>query len=92
MAENDEHATLQYPGGELDLEIVKATEGSDGFALGSLLAKTGYTTFDEGFVNTASTKSAITYIDGEAGHPALPRVSRSSSSPRSRTSSKSATC
>ena len=34
---------------------------------GPLLAKTGYTTFDQGFVNTASTKSAITYIDGDAG-------------------------
>ncbi len=63
----DEHATLSYPGGNLDLDIVSATEGSDGIALGSLLAKTGYTTFDEGFVNTASTKSAITYIDGDAG-------------------------
>src|SRR3954467_2110570 len=62
-----EHATLHYPGGELELDIVNATEGSDGIALGSLLAKTGYTTFDEGFVNTASTKSAITYIDGDAG-------------------------
>ena len=48
-------------------KIVRATEGSDGIALGSLLAKTGYTTFDGGFVNTASTKSAITYIDGDAG-------------------------
>jgi citrate synthase len=63
----DEKATLSYPGGELDLDIVSATEGADGIALGSLLAKTGYTTFDEGFVNTASTKSAITYIDGDAG-------------------------
>jgi citrate synthase len=51
----------------LDLEIVHATEGADGIALGSLLAKSGYTTFDSGFVNTASTKSAITYIDGDAG-------------------------
>ncbi|MCV7346580.1 citrate synthase [Mycolicibacterium psychrotolerans] len=67
MAATDETASLKYPGGELDLDIVKATEGSDGFALGSLLAKTGYTTFDQGFVNTASTKSAITYIDGDAG-------------------------
>lgn len=67
MAATDETASLQYPGGELDLDIVKATEGSDGIALGSLLAKTGYTTFDQGFVNTASTKSAITYIDGDAG-------------------------
>jgi citrate synthase len=63
----EEHASLKYPGGELDLDIVEATEGSDGIALGSLLSKTGYTTFDEGFVNTASTKSAITYIDGDAG-------------------------
>ncbi|NTY62858.1 citrate synthase [Mycolicibacterium sphagni] len=67
MAATDETATLKYPGGELDLEVVHATEGSDGIALGSLLSKTGYTTFDQGFVNTASTKSAITYIDGDAG-------------------------
>jgi citrate synthase len=59
--------TLTYPGGTLDLDIVSATEGSDAIALGSLLAKTGLTTYDEGFVNTSSTKSAITYIDGEAG-------------------------
>ena len=64
---SDEVATLRYPGGELDLEIVHATEGADGIALGPLLAKTGYTTFDGGFVNTAATKSAITYIDGDAG-------------------------
>ncbi|WP_084223609.1 citrate synthase [Mycolicibacterium holsaticum] len=71
MADNPssggKQAALSYPGGEIDLDIVSATEGSDGIALGSLLAKTGYTTYDEGFVNTASTKSSITYIDGEAG-------------------------
>jgi citrate synthase len=67
VAATDDTATLKYPGGELDLEIVHATEGADGIALGPLLAKTGYTTFDSGFVNTASTKSAITYIDGDAG-------------------------
>jgi len=67
VAATDDTASLRYPGGELDLEIVHATEGSDGIALGPLLAKTGYTTFDQGFVNTASTKSAITYIDGDAG-------------------------
>lgn len=71
MADNPssatEHAKLSYPGGELELDIVPATEGADAIALGSLLAKTGYTTFDGGFVNTSSTKSAITYIDGDAG-------------------------
>ncbi|BBZ68630.1 MAG: citrate synthase [Mycolicibacterium insubricum] len=60
-------ANLRYPDGDIDLQIVRATEGSDGIALGSLLAKTGYTTFDPGFMNTAPTKSAITYIDGDAG-------------------------
>ena len=51
-AEAEQHAILNYPGGELELDIVKASEGADGIALGSLLAKTGYTTFDGGFVNT----------------------------------------
>ena len=71
MADNsstaEEIATLRYPSGELDLQIAHATEGADAIDLGNLLAKSGYTTFDPGFVNTASTKSAITYIDGDAG-------------------------
>ena len=71
MADNSsdakEVATLRYPTGELELEIVHATEGSDGISLGPLLAKSGYTTFDPGFVNTSPVKSAITYIDGDAG-------------------------
>ncbi|WAC92520.1 citrate synthase [Mycobacterium sp. Aquia_213] len=67
MADTDDTATLNYPGGEIDLQIVKATEGADGIALGPLLSKTGYTTFDNGFVNTSACKSSITYIDGDAG-------------------------
>ncbi|MBF4481708.1 citrate synthase [Rhodococcus rhodochrous J3] len=66
-AENDTNPTLSYPGGEHTMSIAKATEGNDGIELGKLLAATGYTTLDPGFVNTASTKSAITYIDGEKG-------------------------
>ncbi|HYB81287.1 MAG TPA: citrate/2-methylcitrate synthase, partial [Mycobacterium sp.] len=67
MADTDDTATLKYPGGEIDLQIVHATEGADGIELGSLLSRTGYTTFDVGFVNTAAAKSSITYIDGDAG-------------------------
>ncbi|MFH5232303.1 citrate synthase [Antrihabitans spumae] len=66
-AENDNTPTLSYPGGEYQMSIARATEGNDGIDLGKLLATTGYTTLDPGFVNTASTKSSITYIDGEAG-------------------------
>ncbi|QLL06697.1 citrate synthase [Mycobacterium vicinigordonae] len=67
MGDTDDTASLKYPGGEIDLKVVHATEGADGIALGPLLSKTGHTTFDNGFVNTAACKSSITYIDGDAG-------------------------
>ncbi|GAA1481338.1 citrate synthase [Gordonia sinesedis] len=66
-ASDTSSATFTYPGGQLELPILPATEGSDSVALGKFLSETGLTTFDNGFVNTASTKSAITYIDGDAG-------------------------
>jgi citrate synthase len=44
-----------------------SVEGPDAIDVSKLLAQTGLTAYDQGFVNTASTKSAITYIDGEAG-------------------------
>ncbi|MBD8505808.1 citrate synthase [Hoyosella sp. G463] len=66
-AENEDKVVLSYPGGEYEMPITRATEGNDGFNLGKLLSDTGYTTLDGGFVNTASTSSAITYIDGEKG-------------------------
>jgi citrate synthase len=58
---------LRHEGGELEMNVVKATEGADGIDLGKLLAKTGLVTLDSGFVNTASCSSEITYIDGDAG-------------------------
>ncbi|WP_068279660.1 citrate synthase [Aldersonia kunmingensis] len=67
MPAENTNPTLAYPGGEYELSVAKATEGNDGFDLGKLLATTGYTSFDPGFVNTASTKSAITFIDGDKG-------------------------
>ena len=66
-AVDDTTPTLSYPGGEHSMSIAKASEGNDGIELGKLLSATGYTTLDPGFVNTASTKSAITYIDGDKG-------------------------
>ncbi|AVZ38772.1 MULTISPECIES: citrate synthase [unclassified Dietzia] len=64
---SDRKATLSYPGGELALDVVDATCGSDAVQLGSLLAKTGMTTLDVGFVNTSACTSSITYIDGNEG-------------------------
>ena len=64
---SDRTATLSYPGGELGLDVVEATCGSDALNLGSLLAETGLTTLDVGFVNTSACTSSITYIDGAEG-------------------------
>src|SRR5215217_3374936 len=58
---------LRYPGGELPLPVIEATEGSDGYDTSKLLSTTGKVALDIGFVNTASCTSAITYIDGDAG-------------------------
>ncbi|MGY1820334.1 citrate synthase [Geodermatophilus sp. SYSU D00079] len=59
--------SLRYPGGDLPLPVVPATEGADGIDTSKLLATTGQVALDIGFVNTASCTSAITYIDGDAG-------------------------
>ncbi|GAA4873524.1 citrate synthase [Actinomycetospora straminea] len=60
-------ATLSYPGGEHQMEIVEATEGASGVALGKMLGETGLITLDPGYVNTGACRSDITYIDGDAG-------------------------
>ena len=60
-------ATLRYDGGELALPRIKAAEGNDGYDVSKLLKDTGAVTFDPGFMNTAATTSAITYIDGDKG-------------------------
>jgi citrate synthase len=66
-AENTSKVTLNYPGGTADFPIIQATDGDSVIDFSKLNASTGLNAYDIGFVNTASTKSAITYIDGEAG-------------------------
>jgi len=61
------HVTITTDGTEHALPVVPATEGNDGIVVSSLLKETGFVTLDPGFTNTASTTSAITYIDGDAG-------------------------
>lgn len=60
-------ATLSLADKTLTLPRVAASDGSDALGVSSLLKETGLVTYDAGFVNTASCKSAITYIDGDAG-------------------------
>jgi len=67
MASMSEVARLKVGNQEVEMPIVVGTENERAFDIGKLRAQTGYITLDEGYVNTGSTTSAITYLDGEQG-------------------------
>ncbi|CAN5768092.1 citrate synthase [soil metagenome] len=52
---------------KLEVPVVIGSEGEKAIDIAQLRAKTGYVTIDPAFMNTASTKSAITFIDGDKG-------------------------
>ena len=66
MTEN-EKVVISYKDKSLELPVVEATAGASAMDISKLHSTLGLHTYDQGFVNTASTKSAITFIDGEAG-------------------------
>jgi citrate synthase len=51
----------------LEAPIITGTEGERAIDVAQLRAKTGMVTIDPAFMNTASVKSAITFIDGDKG-------------------------
>src|SRR5688572_19740156 len=51
----------------IELPVVVGTEEERALDISKLRAATGYITLDEGYVNTGSTTSAITFLDGEEG-------------------------
>jgi citrate synthase len=60
-------ATLEIDGKQFSLPIVTGTEGEKAVDISDLRAKTGYITLDDGYGNTGSCQSKITFIDGEKG-------------------------
>src|ERR1700682_2399475 len=52
---------------DLELQVVEGTEEEKGVDISNLRAKTGLVTLDPAFMNTASTLSSITFLDGEKG-------------------------
>jgi len=62
-----EKATLTIGDTSAEFPLLRGTDGSPSVDLSTLTRQTGYTALDYGFVNTAATKSAITYIDGDQG-------------------------
>ena len=60
-------ASVTVGGSSVDLGIATPTLGAPCIEIGKLPKATGHFTYDPGFTATASTKSAITYIDGDEG-------------------------
>ena len=63
----DGTAKLEIDGKVHDLPVVTGTEGERAIDIAKLRSQTGLITLDEGYVNTGSTASSITYLDGEQG-------------------------
>jgi len=61
------HAKLILEGKEYQLPIVVGTEGEKAIDITQLRNLTGYITLDSGYMNTGSTRSAVTFLDGEKG-------------------------
>ena len=54
-------------GKSIDLPVLEGSVGPKVIDVRSLYAKTGYFTYDPGFMATAACRSSITYIDGDQG-------------------------
>ena len=60
-------ARIEYDGQTYDTAVIEGTEHERAIDITKLRSSTGLVTYDPGFVNTGSVKSAVTFIDGEQG-------------------------
>jgi citrate synthase len=60
-------ARIELDGRQYDLPVVEGTEHELAIDISRLREQTGYITLDDGYGNTGSCTSAVTYIDGEQG-------------------------
>ncbi|OYU98746.1 MAG: hypothetical protein CFE26_27045, partial [Verrucomicrobiales bacterium VVV1] len=60
-------ATLKIDDKEYPLPIMVGTEGEKAVDTRALRAATGYVAYDQGYGNTGSCESQITYLDGDNG-------------------------
>ncbi|MCA9100135.1 MAG: citrate synthase [Planctomycetales bacterium] len=61
------NANLEFDGRSLELPVIEGTERERAIDISKLRAQTGLVTLDEGYVNTGSTTSSITFLNGEKG-------------------------
>lgn len=62
-----ETAKITVGGKTYELPVTTGSEQEKAIDISKLRAQSGYITIDTGFKNTGSTKSAITFLDGEKG-------------------------
>ena len=62
-----ESVKLIVEGKEFEFPVITGSEGEKAIDISKLRDLTGHITLDIGFKNTGSTKSAITFLDGEEG-------------------------
>ena len=60
-------ATLRYNGHSFDLPVVAGTQNEKAIDIRGLRENSGLITLDDGYGNTGSCSSAITYVNGEKG-------------------------
>jgi citrate synthase len=67
VSSNGAHAELRIDGTPREFPVETGSEGERALDISALLKSSGVTTLDYGYANTASTRSAITYLDGDRG-------------------------
>ncbi len=60
-------AELNIDGKSYELPVIEGTEDEKAVDISKLRSESGYITLDQGFKNTGSTTSSITFLDGEKG-------------------------
>jgi citrate synthase len=60
-------AQLHFNGEKYEIPVVEGTENEKALDISKLRSESGLITIDRGFKNTGSTKSAITFLNGEEG-------------------------
>ena len=66
-AATNDKAHLHIGDQTIELPVIIGSEQERAVDIGQLRAKTGIVTIDNGFMNTASVQSAVTFLDGEQG-------------------------
>lgn len=66
-ATSTETAKITVKDKEIEFPVLTGTENETAIDIATLRKETGFITLDEGYVNTGSTTSDITFLDGEQG-------------------------